>query len=94
MRVTKAKSVAAKAAPTAVPAAPATTETGIFSQPVVNATDVPLGNDETGKTYVLLEDHGFINEYDARYFKQAGSTITNPIEIAILKDRKAPLRES
>jgi len=41
----------------------------------------------------LIEPHGFINEYDAVYFKPSGSVITNPVEIAILRERGASLED-
>jgi hypothetical protein len=39
----------------------------------------------------LTEAHGFVNDYDAVYFKPGGTVITNPVEIAILMDRGAPI---
>lgn len=42
----------------------------------------------------LTADHGFVNEYDAVYFKRAGAVITNPVEIAILRKRGALLEDA
>ncbi len=39
----------------------------------------------------LMLAHGFVNEYGAVYFKPSGSIITNPIEIAVLRERGALL---
>lgn len=39
----------------------------------------------------LLEDHGFVNEYGAVYFRRADSVITNEIEILMLRERGARL---
>jgi hypothetical protein len=39
----------------------------------------------------LLEDYGFVNEYRAVYQQRAGTIITNPIEITILRERGARL---
>ena len=39
----------------------------------------------------LTEPFGFVNEYDATYFKQAGTVISNPLEIAVLIERGASL---
>jgi hypothetical protein len=41
----------------------------------------------------LLRDHGFINDYGAVYYKSAGTIITNPVEIALLKARMAHLED-
>lgn len=42
----------------------------------------------------LLAAHGFVNEYDAKYYKPAGAVITNPVEIAMLRERGAPLQDA
>ncbi len=42
----------------------------------------------------LLADHGFVTEIDAVYFKRAGSVLTNPVEIAVLRERGAPLEDA
>lgn len=39
----------------------------------------------------LLQDHGFITEIGAVYHRKAGSIITNPLEIMVLRERGAQL---
>jgi hypothetical protein len=41
----------------------------------------------------LLADHGFVTDIDAVYFKRAGAIITNPAEVAVLRERGAPLEK-
>lgn len=53
----------------------------------------PVAEPKKPVAYELTRDFGFINSYGAHYHKPARAKITNPLEIAVLKARKAPLKE-
>ena len=65
-------------------------EAGVAAMAAVGTVATPLPSMSCNAVR-LAADHGFVTEIDTTYFKPAGAVITNPLEIAVLRDRGAPL---